>query len=158
MHNRLVTILAVVTAMAKSPAAAQDSSAAAGCLKFDRRYFGWILRDTATDQLTAYTMDTLRLLPQAHEFGSGWAVALVSPIADSVARLTYRPSGWSLAGDSVLVWWTTGFHGVAFRLAGRDTLVGTSQVLSDKVTLDSSGPVLSPQPRPVKAWRIACPP
>jgi len=109
--------------------------------------------------MEAYDADVLRLLPDSHRDTTSFAIEPVPAIADSVARLRWSFfSRWSrLSGDSIGVVWTDGYHGFSFRLSGRDTLRGTVLRLTDVVLVDSTGRrVNTPEPRPTRAWRIAC--
>jgi hypothetical protein len=154
----LLLALSLAPVAAPQPAGAQEPSVVAGCFQFDSAYFRWFIHDTVTSRMTSYSTDSLRLLPEAHWSRSGWTVEPIPVIADSLTRLRYGRFGhWSVSGDSVQVTWTSGFHGFSFRLSGRDTLSGTVLELTDAIMLDNNGRRINePQPRPVKAWRIAC--
>ncbi|GJG86473.1 hypothetical protein tb265_16540 [Gemmatimonadetes bacterium T265] len=63
------------------------------------------------------------------------------------------PAGRSVAGDSVDLWWSTGFTGVRLRLAARgDTLVGRAETHHDSHVVGEP-----PDPEaPVRAVRTRC--
>lgn len=93
---------------------------------------------------TRARLDTLAL-PQPFQ-DDGF---VVEPVR--VSPYGHWPAGWSVAGDTVRLWWSTGFTGVSLRLGAHgDTLTGRAVTFHDAHRIGEP-----PDPEaPVRAVRI----
>jgi hypothetical protein len=155
---RIVTRTLLLLLLVAGSSRAQDTSAAAGCYRFDRAYFSWVGRRPNDRAVVQDSVRVLRLMREStadHVFVRG-RVMDVLPIpfaADSdTARRWLRPSHWGFVdARTINVVWRNGLYGPVFKLMiSGDTLRGQVRFTTD---------VAGAEPPPESAWavRIACP-
>lgn len=154
------TAIAISTAFATE---ARAQGVGRSCVRFDRAYFLWNLRNPGggitQDSTDVLILDSAAAAMQRASPGSRKVEVMVPRNEPVYLERRLTQSMWRpLPADSIEVLWFDGLWGYKFRLAEGDTLRGTVRLLTDVGLVDSLGQLIpGPAPRPTIAIRVDCP-